>query len=1385
MPENTLPMSDRNAAARKRRGTVLVFVLGVLTLVALVGVGLLASVRQERGRLTQSRSTVAKPQLMDRVVELVQERLWRDLWQDAAGSQIRYLNANPATVPDDNRERNEPFDAPGPNDRWLASTIPYVIRTAAGGIHALAVNSGVGPNTTEQTIAWPRVTYIGSDLNLYGVAPAGTPIFAWPWRSRYPAFGPITATTQVYGDYPSNVHSLDSYSYDTTGAVPYLANGGGVPVILTEPIYPVPFFPIGFPLPTGNPLIPGSTTNVTILEARTIWNTNALVSAPWRNGNGTPTNPPHRFPYFDTNMDGVPDLYDADGDGVPDSPISLVLPYPVQRPSDPKEVYVVVRIIDNSSMVNVNSASSLTRPGSSGNLFDESSVDLQQRGRRVEEVALNQVVKPHDKGAATGSIDRVSRLMAHRSPVGTPNWRDYYMNNNDADFVRRELIGGAPKNVLPTANAFRPYGPRDEAMLRNRGALCSQSRGSYDKNNAPTAATYDTIEEALRWTSLWSTRWNGTGVNASYDAVGSRWQRFMADANTGNTLVSEAGNPTNDYAAVSPTVFKGWRTLLDEDSPWFLGKNLLTTTSYSSTRMVIPRSFTLPTISTQALWSPSPGPLRLDPGNGGPAVLINIPTLQDVLSGNFSEKIDLNPVFRDTAGNPVEPDQVPSQKADYIARLATALYIADLRLGWRNSPPRTSTSTSQEREDIAWQLAINIIDYADKDDEPTILIGPSSNPRYVGLEAQPFLGKVFCEVQYDYNSSSVSSKTAVELYNPFTYQPLPGVTMATRNPIGMDMTNYALRVTDSTGAGPPSVPLARSPAVYAPWLTYVGPAINNESIGRLIIRNNASIPVNTVAPNVVVDSTTLMPPPAGATFDLVNNGSLSPAPQQTGNFYYKKMELVRRLRLSNGSTFDWVVDSMDLTKSNTGLPVGNNPGDDGFDVPLPPGPGSPPSPPVGGTLSTCFIRTADRGRTVGGGLATCSWRFSIDDCTKFTPNTVNGQSVNPGYPNPSGGPWSPTAGRRTKYGFAASITDYPCLGSSTENAVGTDYESFQWFFRNTGYVGNNAIPPAPSPSWQFAAPFDSVADLSRVIAIGTLGTTTKKSLPTILKDNGIFESASAGNPRRDPAMGRIDFGDSASVTPTGSLPTANTAQNAGRLFDLFTASSLSNDGIDNDGDGNADESGEAQKVYYRSAGNINVNTAPASVLRAVPYMFWDDNANTNDWDMAAAVVAFRDRRPARSGFLPPQYAPASTSTTSNRFASIGELAQLGLNVNNPFAIRRFAKDGVDLLPHDTNTNFFSPDFDAERASDRADIVADDLRERDILLARFSNILTTRSDTFTVYIALLDENGKYVARTQFTLDRSPCALQDQGAVTGRKLLPNVIGRVDTDYYNDLQ
>src|SRR5690606_35952409 len=106
-----------------------------------------------------------------------------------------------------------------------------------------------------------------------------------------------------------------------------------------------------------------------------------------------------------------------------------------------------------------------------------------------------------------------------------------------------------------------------------------------------------------------------------------------------------------------------------------------------------------------------------------------------------------------------------------------------------------------------------------------------------------------------------------------------------------------------------------------------------------------------------------------------------------------------------------------------------------------------------------------------------------------------------------------------------------------------------------------------------------------------------------------------------------------------------------RLFDYMTAQSHLFDSVDNDGDGFADlaDPTEPWKVLFRDVGRINMNTAPATVLRAVPgmsllptspelaaldggaamsnpYAAYQNAAPGALHDFSSAIVALRDNR---------------------------------------------------------------------------------------------------------------------------------------------------------------
>ena len=84
-----------------------------------------------------------------------------------------------------------------------------------------------------------------------------------------------------------------------------------------------------------------------------------------------------------------------------------------------------------------------------------------------------------------------------------------------------------------------------------------------------------------------------------------------------------------------------------------------------------------------------------------------------------------------------------------------------LRTGLRNNSDPNSMGVNE----LAAQLAVNIVDYRDYDTYVTTLtIGPKT---YYGFEAQPFISEIAFRISSDDASVSSNNYFAVELYNPF------------------------------------------------------------------------------------------------------------------------------------------------------------------------------------------------------------------------------------------------------------------------------------------------------------------------------------------------------------------------------------------------------------------------------------------------------------------------------------------------------------------------------------------------------------------------------------------------------------------------------------------
>ncbi|HUW18544.1 MAG TPA: hypothetical protein VMW16_04515 [Sedimentisphaerales bacterium] len=221
------------------------------------------------------------------------------------------------------------------------------------------------------------------------------------------------------------------------------------------------------------------------------------------------------------------------------------------------------------------------------------------------------------------------------------------------------------------------------------------------------------------------------------------------------------------------------------------------------------------------------------------------------------------------------------------------------------------------------------------------------------------------------------------------------------------------------------------------------------------------------------------------------------------------------------------------------------------------------------------------------------------------------------------------------------------------------------------------------------------------------------------------------------------------------------------VLDYLTVFDPSNDGIDNDGEEltvvldpetgqpkvtsrKTDEIDPNLTPELKIPGRININTAPWYVIAQLPWM---------TPPLAQAIVKYRDKLPLwDTNRLPPfliaDYTDRRAATAGPPdmreeppgFASVAELA----NVVNLFEDRvldpcypnfsmRYYLDGLDQAAY--------PDLTF------ADGAPDDFEERDLILARISNLVTVRSDVFTAYILVRIGVDGPQKRVVAILDRS--------------------------------
>jgi hypothetical protein len=199
-----------------------------------------------------------------------------------------------------------------------------------------------------------------------------------------------------------------------------------------------------------------------------------------------------------------------------------------------------------------------------------------------------------------------------------------------------------------------------------------------------------------------------------------------------------------------------------------------------------------------------------------------------------------------------------------------------------------------------------------------------------------------------------------------------------------------------------------------------------------------------------------------------------------------------------------------------------------------------------------------------------------------------------------------------------------------------------------------------------------------------------------------------------------------------------------QLTNCLTAFDPASDGINNDGDLDpsgaplSDETDLLMTPELKIPGRININTAPWYVIAQLPWISTDPCfPGVTSFELAQAIVAYRDQSAVADGVVDYSWgratgmwdgvnpAPPIVVREQPGFASVAELMNVTHNLSEGgdyyrlYDIRKYGRDANDMVEF--------PDLTPQ------DKAVDDFEERDLILARISNLVTVRSDVFTSYI----------------------------------------------------
>jgi hypothetical protein len=214
-----------------------------------------------------------------------------------------------------------------------------------------------------------------------------------------------------------------------------------------------------------------------------------------------------------------------------------------------------------------------------------------------------------------------------------------------------------------------------------------------------------------------------------------------------------------------------------------------------------------------------------------------------------------------------------------------------------------------------------------------------------------------------------------------------------------------------------------------------------------------------------------------------------------------------------------------------------------------------------------------------------------------------------------------------------------------------------------------------------------------------------------------------------------------------------------------------------------------QKAFTEEAvplqGLININTAPWKVLSALPWVpanqtdgfsfdettgifttGSDANHRDDNIDIAKAIVAWRDGLigPQGNYLIFPHQAQVGGPASSVPFTSIYDLYRVQ-DAAGTFVLR--AVQNVVLAagdPDDAQGDFQPYNLSTPAPATPVDGIRYDFKEQNLLLTRLSNLISMRSDSFTVYVLVQGWRGVGTATPTLVVQRRAAFIQDRSPVT---------------------